>query len=87
MDQKKHERRQRRRGSGESALGAKVDASGETGLAAVIGNEPAPEFAVAFVEETRRLLKCLEDDELREVAICRLEGYTNVEIAARLCEE
>ena len=35
-------------------------------------------------EEYRRLLDRLGDEALRQVAIDRLEGYTNDEIASRL---
>ena len=34
-------------------------------------------------EEYDRLLQCLKDD-LRAVAVAKMEGYTNQEIAARL---
>ena len=35
-------------------------------------------------EETRRLLARLEDDQLRQIALDRMEGYTTEEIAERL---
>lgn len=84
LDLKKHEARQRRRAVGESALGANKDYEGEAALAAVIGNAPRPEFAAVFVEQTRRLLECLDDDELRSVVMDRLAGYSNQEIAERM---
>jgi DNA-directed RNA polymerase specialized sigma24 family protein len=37
-----------------------------------------------MAEECRRLLDGLGDDALREVAVARMEGYTNDEIADRL---
>ncbi len=52
------------------------------GLALADG--PTPEFAAAAAEEFERLLDALQDDELRRVALDRLEGYTNDEIADRL---
>jgi DNA-directed RNA polymerase specialized sigma24 family protein len=53
-------------------------------LEAVIGSEPSPEFAAAAAEECGRLLDLLDTDDLRQVAIDRMEGYTNDEIAERL---
>jgi DNA-directed RNA polymerase specialized sigma24 family protein len=35
-------------------------------------------------EEYRRLMVLLNDDRLRQIAQCKLEGYTNAEIARRL---
>ena len=43
-----------------------------------------PELAAMFAEECRRRLDDLRDDSLRQIAILRLEGYTNEEIAGRL---
>jgi DNA-directed RNA polymerase specialized sigma24 family protein len=39
---------------------------------------------VQVVEEYQRLLAALGDDRLRSVAVWKLEGYTNAEIAAKL---
>jgi DNA-directed RNA polymerase specialized sigma24 family protein len=46
--------------------------------------DPSPEFAAMVAEEYGRLLDRLGDDELRRVAVFRLEGLTNDEIAERL---
>ncbi len=48
------------------------------------GSEPSPEFAVMVAESYERLLDQLDDEDLRRVAIWRLEGLTNDEIADRL---
>jgi DNA-directed RNA polymerase specialized sigma24 family protein len=53
---------------------------GPEGLAPFVAREPAPEFAVAVAD----LLECLPNDCLRAVAIGRMEGRTNPEIARRL---
>lgn len=53
-------------------------------LAEVVGDEPTPEFAVMVAEQYQELLDRLGDDDLRQVAIWRMEGYTNDEIADRL---
>jgi DNA-directed RNA polymerase specialized sigma24 family protein len=50
----------------------------------VVGDEPTPEFAAQAAEEYRRLLERLGDDQLRSIAVWKMEGYTNEEIAARL---
>jgi DNA-directed RNA polymerase specialized sigma24 family protein len=50
----------------------------------LIGHEPDPAFAVELAEECRRLLDLLEDSELRSVALGKMEGYTNAEIASQL---
>jgi DNA-directed RNA polymerase specialized sigma24 family protein len=76
----------RKRGGGrvldEAALGG--ESSGAGGLAAVVGNEPTPEFAAQIADELRRLLAELRDDPLRQVALLRMEGYRNDEIALRM---
>ena len=54
------------------------------GLEAIGGDEPSPELAAQLAEEYHRLMEQLGDPTLREVATCKLEGYTNEEIAARL---
>jgi DNA-directed RNA polymerase specialized sigma24 family protein len=56
----------------------------EEGAVEVIGGEPTPEFAALLAEECRRLLEALGDEQLRAVALGKMEGYTNEELAARL---
>lgn len=78
-------RRAKKRGGDWHALGTRpgdVDLQDE--LAEVAGREPSPEFAAQVAEEFDRLLARLLDDQLRRVAIMRLEGFTNDEIAERL---
>jgi DNA-directed RNA polymerase specialized sigma24 family protein len=68
---------------GEAKLeGADPDAGGA--FAQVVGDEPSPEFAAMVAEEFRLRLEGLKDDSLRQVALMRMEGYANEEIAARL---
>ncbi len=54
------------------------------GLERIAADGPSPEFAAMMAEQCRRLLDSLEDDGLRQVAISRMEGYNNDEIAAQL---
>ena len=46
--------------------------------------EPTPAFAAQVAEECRRLLERLDSAELRDVALRKVEGYGNEEIATQL---
>lgn len=48
------------------------------------GKQAEPELAAIFTEECDRLFEALRDEELSKVAMLRLEGYANEEIAAQL---
>ena len=48
------------------------------------GKEPDPAFAAEVAEELENRLGMLADDELRVIAVRKMEGYTNQEIAAEL---
>jgi hypothetical protein len=50
----------------------------------LIGREPDPAFAAEVAGECRRLLGLLPNDELRDVARWKMEGYSNQEIAGKL---
>jgi DNA-directed RNA polymerase specialized sigma24 family protein len=81
IDQVHHQRRHKRGDGavqGESAWG---DPSEAAGIEQVVGSEPTPEFAVQVAEQCQRLLERLGDDSLRAVALRKMEGYTNAEIA------
>jgi DNA-directed RNA polymerase specialized sigma24 family protein len=51
---------------------------------AVLGSEPTPELAAQMTDECQRLLARLGDETLRTVALWKMEGFTNAEIAAKL---
>jgi RNA polymerase sigma factor (sigma-70 family) len=53
-------------------------------LERIVSREPTPEFAAEVAEECRRLLDRLGDAGLEAVALWKMEGYTNEEIAAQL---
>jgi hypothetical protein len=76
-----HERREKRGGGRVRHLSALAD---ESGVMEVIGRQPTPAFAAQVAEEFRARLEVLGDAGLRAVALAKLEGYTNDEIAARL---
>jgi DNA-directed RNA polymerase specialized sigma24 family protein len=56
----------------------------EVDVEEILDREPSPEFAAQVADECRRLLACLADSELEAVALWRMEGYTNDEIADKL---
>jgi DNA-directed RNA polymerase specialized sigma24 family protein len=49
-----------------------------------VGDEPTPLLAAQMADECRRLLGRLDEPTLRTVALWKMEGYTNQEIADRL---
>jgi RNA polymerase sigma factor (sigma-70 family) len=57
---------------------------GDYDPAQLLTREPTPEEAAATADECRRLLDLLDEPELRQIALWKVEGYTNEEIAARL---
>ena len=56
----------------------------DTGLQQIIGTEPTPEFAAQMVEAYQELLARLGNLELRSIAVWKMEGYSNEEVAAKL---
>jgi DNA-directed RNA polymerase specialized sigma24 family protein len=77
--------RRRKRGGGRVVAAADLphDDRADT-LEAALADGPTPDFAAAAAEQYRRLLDLLDDDGLRKVALDRMEGYSNDEIADRL---
>jgi DNA-directed RNA polymerase specialized sigma24 family protein len=80
--------RQQKRGSGgvrgESVFPAAGDRDKGFGIGEVLGSEPTPELAASTAEQCERLLGLLPDDNLRQIALWKMEGYTNDEIAGKL---
>jgi DNA-directed RNA polymerase specialized sigma24 family protein len=82
-----YERRDRRGGGwvvDEAALPQESESPENAPLDEVQSLEPSPSFAALAAEEFRRLLGVLGDDDLRHVAVRKMEGYTVEEIAAQL---
>ncbi len=52
-------------------------------LSQLLSAEPDPAFAAEVAEECLRLLDALQNEELRQIALRKMEGYTNEEIAAQ----
>jgi DNA-directed RNA polymerase specialized sigma24 family protein len=67
------QRRQRARGE-----------AGETEVEQLLSREPSPELAAELAEEYRALLDRLGDPQLQAVALWKVEGYANEEIARKL---
>jgi DNA-directed RNA polymerase specialized sigma24 family protein len=81
--------RQQKRGQGKvheaSAFRPSSEAMDEERiLDQVIGPEPSPEFALLVADEWQTLFDRLGDATLRSVAQAKLEGQSNMEIAARM---
>jgi len=84
IDYLRHSQRQKRdRGKvlGDSAFTGFE--SSQNGIGQVPGNDPTPEFAIILAEACETLLDQL-DTELQQLALNKLEGYTNKEIASKL---
>ena len=77
LDQRKHDMRKKR---AESATKALDDAA----LDSIVGTDPDPAFAALVADEFRVLLAKLDDEQLRHIALRKLEGWTNDDIAAEL---
>jgi DNA-directed RNA polymerase specialized sigma24 family protein len=84
-DEIAHQHRQKRGGAqvrGDSAFaGQEAWAADAAGLDAFLHTVPSPDMLVEMEEESQRLLALLGDDSLRAVALLKMEGYTNDEVA------
>ena len=76
-------RREGRKSRGEGRIRSFSDEAGRT-VDALVDPGPTPEFAAQAADEFRRLLGLLRDDSLRNVALWKMEGYTNKQIADRI---
>jgi DNA-directed RNA polymerase specialized sigma24 family protein len=87
VDLARHERRQKRSGSAiNPSCQPRAASAGaaEAHLDQLAALEPTPDFAAQVAEECERLLWSLQDAGLRSVALWKMEGYTNAEIAEKL---
>jgi RNA polymerase sigma factor (sigma-70 family) len=88
IDARNYETRQRRGGGKVRGESARLNAVGRSdrggGINLAVGHEPTPAFVAEVAEQTQRLLDALGTEELRKVAVLKMEGYTNAEIAKRM---
>jgi DNA-directed RNA polymerase specialized sigma24 family protein len=54
----------------------------ESVFAEIVGQEPMPEFAAQLVKQSERLVRRLGNLKLRSIAVWKLQGYTDDQIAA-----
>jgi len=84
-------RKQRRKKRGGATVrGNSVFADGPHGFDQVVGDQPGPLEATLFAEQLQNLLQTLAEQSpsLATIAVRKLEGCTNAEIAAELgCQE
>jgi len=69
---------------GESVFDRRSGDEGTPGIQRFSDDLPTPLMLTLIEEEGRRLLDALEDPTLRQVALWKLESYTNDEIADKL---
>ena len=84
IDKHRHDRRQRRGGDVEiHSLGG----DDET-IVEAIGDEPSPEMVIMMQESVDQFFSHLGVGQLQELAVAKLEGYSNAELAQRFaCSE
>jgi len=61
-----------------------VEADDDAALEQIVGREPTPELAAQLLEQYERLLRDLKNRTLEHVAVLKLEGFNNSEIADKL---
>lgn len=76
------EGRQKRGGKEKKAAGGGRD-DPQAAVDQIVGQEPTPELAAEVAEQYALLLADLPAADLAELAILKMEGHTNAEIAAR----
>ena len=86
VNQRRHDRAQKR-GEKRVVLATdltRVEKMGESPLEDLLSEEPTPEFLAILAEEYERLMGGLRDDQLRAIALHRMEGFTPKEIAEQM---
>lgn len=81
LNQRKHLGRKKNQAVTESILDAN---DSPQAMADIQGPMPTPELAAIVAEQVTRLLEQLPDEVLRSIAIQKMEGFTNREIASSL---
>lgn len=87
IDKRRHDGRQRR-GAGVEVLSIHAEREDDQEMIEVIGNEPTPEMVLSMKDSFQELISHLGSGQLTEIAIGKMEGYSNAELAERLrCSE
>lgn len=76
--------RQKRGGTGKVSSDGTRGPGHESSLSDLISREPTPEFAAQISDNLQHLLKVLDgtgDPDLRRIAILKMDGYSNQDIA------
>ena len=73
-----------KRGAGRVVTAADAGELGDGDARQLADREPGPEFVAAFNDQLSQALGRLDAEKTREVALLRLEGFENREIADRL---
>lgn len=84
VDRIRHENRDKRGGGevrGESVFVKATDGTVVLGIDQLIREEVTPDLLVELEERQQQLLAVLTDDNMRKVALLRMEGYSVKEIA------
>lgn len=68
----------------ESAFPVRDHLKGTYGISQIPDGSPSPDLVNEFVEEFRDRLESLEDRQQRDIALLKMQGYTNREIAGQL---
>ncbi|MEC8553466.1 MAG: ECF-type sigma factor [Planctomycetota bacterium] len=85
VDKRRSEGR-KRRGGGFQAFSLGADGEGEP--FELIADEPSPEMVFMMQESVEQLFSHLGVGQLRDLAVAKLEGYSNAELAQRFaCSE
>jgi RNA polymerase sigma factor (sigma-70 family) len=72
---------------GDSAVAPPAGDDSAAGFDALAGHDPTPDMAAQLAEEFQRLLQRLDDPadpRLRNIAVWKMQGHSNAEIAAKL---
>lgn len=86
IDKRRHDQRQRRGGDVEIRS---LDGRGSDDcVIQVIGNEPSPDMVLMIQESVEQFFSHLGVGHLQDLAVAKLEGHSNAELAQRLqCSE
>ena len=86
VDKRRHDQRQRRGGG--RAIHSLDPTTENAPILQVIGDEPSPDMVVMMQESIEQLFSLLGGGQLRDLAVAKLEGYSNAELARRFeCSE